>query len=120
MVKYVMFGFQDGITVDTAANPAQAGDVISLYATEEGQTTPVGVDGKFAAVSLRRPVLPVTVTIGGENAEISYAGGAPGAVTGLMQINARIPSGIPTGAVVPVALRVGNASGQAGVTIAVR
>ncbi len=111
---------QDGITVNTAANPAEVGDVVSLFATGEGQTSPVGVDGKLAVVPLPQPVLPVTVTIGGQNAEILYAGGAPGAVAGLMQINVRIPSGIPTGAAVPVALRVGNASAQAGVTVAVR
>ena len=78
------------------------------------------MDGKIAAVPLPQPVLPVTITIGGQNAQILYAGGAPGAVAGLMQINARIPSGIPTGPAVPVTLRVGNASAQAGVTIAVR
>ena len=111
---------QDGITVNSAAKPAQTGDVISLFATGEGQTTPAGVDGKLAADPLPQPVLPVTVTIGGQNAQILYAGGAPGAVAGLMQINVRIPSGVPTGAAVPVEVRVGNASGQAGVTIAVR
>jgi uncharacterized protein (TIGR03437 family) len=111
---------QDGVTVNTAAKPAQTGDVISLFATGEGQTSPAGVDGKLAAVPLPQPVLPVTVTIGGQNAQILYAGGAPGLVAGLIQINVRIPSGIPTGAAVPVAVRVGNASSQAGVTIAVR
>ena len=111
---------QDGVTVNTAANRAPIGDVISLFVTGEGQTTPAGVDGKLAAVPLPKPVLPVTVTMGGQNAEILYAGGAPGAVAGLMQINARIPSGIQTGAAVPVVVRVGNASSQAGVTIAVR
>lgn len=110
---------QDGITVNTAANSAQTGDVISLFATGEGQTAPAGVDGKLAAVPLPQPFLPVTVTIGGQNAEILYAGGAPGAVAASMQINARIPSGIQTGTAVPVALRVGNDSAQAGVTSAV-
>jgi uncharacterized protein (TIGR03437 family) len=111
---------QDGITVNTVAKPAQTGDVISLFATGEGQTSPAGVDGQLAAAPLPQPVLPVTVTIGGQNAQILYAGGAPGLVAGLMQINVRIPSGIQTGPAVPVAVRVGNASSQAGVTIAVR
>jgi sugar lactone lactonase YvrE len=31
---------QDGTTINDAANPANVGDIISLYATGEGQTTP--------------------------------------------------------------------------------
>jgi uncharacterized protein (TIGR03437 family) len=36
-----------------------------------------------------------------------------------MQVNVQIPAGIQTGNTVPVILRVGNASSQGGVTIAV-
>jgi uncharacterized protein (TIGR03437 family) len=39
---------------------------------------------------------PATVTIGGANALVDYAGLAPGFV-GLYQINARVPSGLPAG-----------------------
>ena len=48
-----------------------------------------------------------------------YAGGAPGEVAGVMQINVQIPSGITPGNAVPVVVQVGNATSQAGVTIAV-
>jgi uncharacterized protein (TIGR03437 family) len=110
---------QDGFTSNTAANPAKIGDVISLYATGEGQTTPSGVDGKPASVPLPQPNLPVTVTIGGQTVKPQYAGGAPGEVAGVMQINAQIPSGIQTGNAVPVVVLVGGIPSQAGVTIAV-
>jgi uncharacterized protein (TIGR03437 family) len=40
--------------------------------------------------------------------------------SGVLQIDARIPGGIQTGSAVPVVLRVGNTSSQAGVTIAVQ
>jgi uncharacterized protein (TIGR03437 family) len=111
---------QDGVTVNTAATPTKIGDIISLYATGEGQTTPAGVDGKPASVPYPQPNLTVTATVGGQNAQVKYAGGAPGEVAGLMQVNVQIPPGIAAGDAVPVVLRVGSASSQGGVTIAVR
>jgi uncharacterized protein (TIGR03437 family) len=78
------------------------------------------VDGKPASVPYPHPNLPVTATVGGQNATVIYAGGAPGEVAGLMQTNVQIPAGIATGNSVPVVLRVGSASSQSGVTIAVR
>jgi len=111
-------------SVNTAANPAKVGSYISIYATGEGQTTPAGVDGKLAPSTVPpyppQPNLPVTVTIGGKNVTPIYAGGAPGEVAGLMQVNVQIPSGIQTGSAIPVTVQVGNASSQAGVTIAVQ
>jgi uncharacterized protein (TIGR03437 family) len=111
---------QDGVTVNTAATPTETGDIISLYATGEGQTTPAGVDGKPASVPYPYPNLTVTATVGGLDAPVKYAGGAPGLVAGLMQVNIQIPSGIQTGDAVLVFLRVGSAFSQGGVTIAVR
>jgi uncharacterized protein (TIGR03437 family) len=110
---------QDGITLNSAAAPARIGDIISFYATGEGQTTPPGVDGKPASAPYPSPNLPVTVTVGGQSASVKYFGGAPGLVAGLMQVNVQIPAGIQTGDAVPVVLRVGSASSQPGVMIAV-
>jgi uncharacterized protein (TIGR03437 family) len=110
---------QDG-TLNGAAIPARVGDIISLFATGEGQTTPLGVDGKPATVPLPSPNLTVRATIGGQPAQVQYAGGAPGEVAGLMQVNVQMPVGIQTGNAVPVVLSVGNVSSQIGVTIAVR
>jgi len=62
----------------------------------------------------------VTVTIGGTTVIPQYAGGAPGEVAGVMQINVQIPSGIQTGNAVPVIVQMGNVSSQAQVTIAVQ
>lgn len=107
-------------SINSTAKPAHVGDVITLFATGEGQTSPTGVDGKPAAQPLPRPVLPVTVTIGGQTAQVQYAGGAPGEVAGVMQVNVTIPSGIQTGSAVPVVLQVGTAASPAGVTLAVQ
>jgi len=93
-------------TVNTAANPAKIGASIILYATGEGQTSPGGVDGKVGGSS---PILPVKVTIGGVPATYSTSG-APGQVSGVMQINVQIPTSVQPGGYVPVVLQVGDAS----------
>jgi uncharacterized protein (TIGR03437 family) len=108
------------LSFNTTASPAHIGDVISLFGTGEGQTNPGGLDGTLGAASPPQASLPVTVTIGGQLAQVQYAGGVGGQVAGLMQINARIPSGILPGDAVPVLLQVGNASSPSGVAISVR
>ena len=108
---------QDG-SLNSTANPARLGSFISIYGTGEGQTVPAGVDGKPASDPLPRPVLPVTVTIGGQQAQVQYAGSAPGLV-GTLQINAQIPNGIQPGSAVPVAVKVGSVTSRSAVTIAV-
>jgi uncharacterized protein (TIGR03437 family) len=107
-------------SVNSPANPASTGSVVSIFATGEGQTSPAGIDGKPGSDPVPHPILPVSVTIGGQTVTPIYAGGAPGNVAGLVQVNVQIPSGIQTGSAVPVLVKVGNASSKAGVTIAVR
>jgi uncharacterized protein (TIGR03437 family) len=112
---------EDG-SINSMTHQAAIGDIITLFATGEGQTVPAGVDGKLANTPLPHPVLPVTVTIGGQTVKPLYAGGAPGAVAGMMQINVQIPNGISwIGSTydVPIVLQVGNTVSQAGVTITV-
>lgn len=110
---------EDG-SLNSAARPAAIGDVITLFATGEGQTMPAGIDGKLAGNPAPSPLLPVTLTIGGPQAAVVYAGGAPGSPAGVMQINARIPAGITAGDAVPVVLQVGDVQTPQSVTIAVR
>ena len=42
--------------------------------------------------------------------DVLYAGGTPGQVAGLMQLNLQIPNGMQSGGYVPVVLQVGDAS----------
>ncbi|HTS31536.1 MAG TPA: hypothetical protein VMH81_36945, partial [Bryobacteraceae bacterium] len=49
----------------------RAGSVIQIYATGEGQTNPPGKTGSIASGE-NSPVLPVRVTIGGIDAQVSY------------------------------------------------
>ncbi len=95
------------------------GGLISLRATGEGHTAPAGVDGRIAGSSPARPLLPVRVTVGGIPATVQYAGGAPGQVAGLMQVNVQIPTGVQPGGYVPVVLQVADGSSSPAVWIAV-
>ncbi len=106
-------------SLNSAANPAQPGDIIVMYATGEGQTVPPGEDGKLAEPPFPEPVLPVEVVIGALPANVLYFGAAPD-FTGLVQINAEIPEGLETAALssegvasngnaVPVSASVGGA-----------
>jgi uncharacterized protein (TIGR03437 family) len=64
-------------------------------------------------------LLPVSVSIGGVNASVQYAGEAPGLVSGVMQINVTVPSSIAASVSTPVVVTVGTAS-SATVTIATK
>jgi uncharacterized protein (TIGR03437 family) len=107
-------------SINSSSTPVPTGGIISLFGTGEGQSSPAGVDGKPAVAPLPAPVLPVNVTIGGVTVnDLQYVGGAPGVVAGLLQINVAIPASVTPGSAVPVVIRVGEATSQAGVTIAV-
>jgi uncharacterized protein (TIGR03437 family) len=99
------------------SNPATAGSVVMIFATGEGQTDPPGVDGALTAEVPRSPLLPVSVTIGGRQAQVQYAGPLAG-VAGMLQVNVLVPDGVEAGPAVPVVLTVGDASSQAAVTLA--
>ena len=109
---------QDGLTVNSRTRPAKKGDIVSIYATGEGQTSPAGTDGLVASKLYPKPSRPVQVFVNGKPVDVFYAGAAPGAVAGLFQVNARIPADTPSGDV-PLEIRVGDAASQPGLTVAV-
>jgi uncharacterized protein (TIGR03437 family) len=103
----------------TADNPATGGEVLTLFATGEGATTPPGVDGKPAAAPLPLPRLPVKILIDGLEAELLYAGGAPGQVAGVMQVNFVMPGG-GVGQLRRIQLQVGEKTSPDTVTVPTR
>jgi uncharacterized protein (TIGR03437 family) len=110
---------QDG-SANSASNPATGGSIVVLYATGAGTLNPAVPDGTIVtSTSLPAPMLPVGVTINGQKADIVYAGAAPQLVAGMIQINARVPTGITAGDAA-VVVTVGTASSPSGCTIAVR
>jgi len=111
---------QDG-TPNSTDSPADRGSVIVLYGTGAGQTSPAGDDGMISSgLPLPAPILPVTVFIDHQPAEVVYAGAAPGMVEGILQINARVPSTATSGDGIPVMFKVGNYSSPNTVTLSVR
>jgi uncharacterized protein (TIGR03437 family) len=108
---------QDG-QVNSASNPAAQGSILVLYGTGEGQTSPAGVDGNVATADFPKPVLGVTVQVGGRTADILYAGAAPGFVSGVFQMNIQLPPGL-TGTVT-LEVRIGTAATPSGVTVSIR
>ena len=92
-------------SLNAPGHPARAGDIVVLYATGEGVTTPPVGDGVPAADPYPQPAAAVTLLIEGQPADLLYAGSAPDFV-GLMQINARVPAGVSGEA--PVTLAAGT------------
>ena len=85
------------LTPHTAATPQPAGAILAFYLTGQGTVNPAIPDGSAA------PVAPLSMldgtaqaTIGGQPAEVTFAGLAPG-YAGLAQVNVRIPQGLSPG-----------------------
>jgi trimeric autotransporter adhesin len=110
---------QGSQTWNTSASPVPQGTVITLYATGSGQGSPPVPDGTPNGAGFDYPVLPVTATIGGVAAGVGYVGGDTGLPPGMIRVDLSVPSGV-TGSAVPVAIKIGSASSQPGVTIAVK
>ena len=113
-------------TLNSSSNPAKIGDTVLLYLTGEGNynssvlgtgTTNTGyiIPGSLSPLSQMNP-LP-TVTIGGANATVSYAGPIVGSILGLLQLNVVVPTGSTTGVSTPVVITIGGNATQAGVTL---
>jgi uncharacterized protein (TIGR03437 family) len=110
---------QDGVTLAEPGTPVARGEVVIIYCSGLGPVSPAVAAGRPApSAPLSSVVNPVTVTIGGQEAQVLFAGLAPG-FSGLYQINAFVPANADTGDAVEVVL---EAAGQRSrpVTIAVR
>jgi uncharacterized protein (TIGR03437 family) len=105
-------------SLNSAGNPAAGGSIVTLFATGQGVTSPQSTTGRAAAAPYPQPVAPVRVSIGGQDAEILFAGSAPGTV-GVLQVNIGLPVGV-AGNTVPVLLTVGEATSQKGVVVSVQ
>jgi minor extracellular serine protease Vpr len=83
--------------VVTSTNPAHRGQTIQLFANGLGPVTNQPATGDPAGgTSLAQTKSPATVTIGGQQATVSFSGLAPG-FAGLYQINATVPAGLSAG-----------------------
>jgi uncharacterized protein (TIGR03437 family) len=111
---------QDG-SLNGPVNPAARSSVIVIFGTGQGPIWPPLATGQLAPLAgpLSTAQLKVSVTIGGQPAQVQFAGMAPN-FAGLLQVNVQIPESAPAGPAVPLLLTIGNASSQQNVTLAVR
>ncbi len=117
----------DGRTLLSAAGvvpggvPAKPGDVVVLYGTGFGFSEPVYQSGEIVAgqAKLRDAY---TISVGGTlltAADILYAGLAPGSISGLYQLNVRLPQSLADGDI-PVVVTMGGVASPATATIPVK
>jgi uncharacterized protein (TIGR03437 family) len=111
-----------------AVTPAEQKEILTFFAVGAGTTTPPSVDGATVNGPYPTPNGQVSLDflIPGPNgaptrvpAPISYAGAAPGLVSGVLQVNAAVPPNVPSGANV-VVLTVGANSSPAVATVQVK
>ena len=112
----------DGALI-TAANPAQPGDVLIIFVTGIGDVSNQPPSGAAALGSpLATANLTPTVTVGGAQSQVFFAGLAPFFV-GLGQVNIQLPSdfaqtaalraGAAQGATLPLVIAFGESRSQA-------
>jgi len=73
-------------TVNSAANPAKAGSIVSIWATGTGSIYPRPPDGQISTAAQDYGCCQVDIGV------VFYAGAAPGMVAGVVQINFQIPA----------------------------
>ncbi len=85
------------------SHPASAGDVLVIYCTGLGPVDQTVAAGSAGPSSPPANVLnPVTATVGGQNANVTFAGLAPQLT--VYQINLVVPAGVTPGSDVPIVL----------------
>lgn len=82
----------------TPSNPAHPGETLVLFATGLGPAKGVEIGQPFPNSPPAPVIAPIEISVNGTAAEVSYAGGYPGAVDGY-QVNFSLPSGMAPGAV---------------------
>ena len=112
---------EPSLSLNSPLNPAQRGAYVAIYSTGAGAVSQTLDAGSLAPLA-NPPQLAssVAVTIGGQLAQVTYAGASPGLVLGLTQINVRVPMNAPSGPAVPVTLIVDGIAAQNTVTMAVQ
>jgi uncharacterized protein (TIGR03437 family) len=100
------------------ATPLKPGESIVIYCTGLGavnQTIAAGAAAPTAPVST---VNTVSVSIGGQNVPVSFAGLVPG-YPGIYQVTGTVPANAPTGTNIPIAVSVAGVT-SAAVQVAVQ
>jgi len=98
-------------TLNTVASPAPAGSIVVVFMTGQGLVDqPVETGGPAPNIPLARPLLRVSLTVGGRPARVHFAGLTLYSV-GLMQVNLEVPD-LPAGDH-PVVVTIGGKASNA-------
>ena len=84
------------LNVITASNPVSRGQTVALYLNGLGPVNNQPADGVAAKDATSTTVTTPTITIGGQQATVTFSGLAPG-FADLYQVNATVPTGISAG-----------------------
>ena len=79
-----------------STSPAHPGEVLIMYLVGMGATNPSTPTGQQTTGPLEPAVVQPIVTVGSQQAVVSFAGLSPGGI-GLYQINFQVPAGVPAG-----------------------
>ena len=102
----------DGSIV-TPANAAESGETLIAYLAGVGDLNDPPVTGEPAGANpLSTTVVTPTVLVNGIEVVADFSGLTPGLV-GLVQVNFRMPAGLPSGARVSIEIRYSDVSTQA-------
>lgn len=115
-------------TINSAKNAATRGAPIAIYVTGMGElvdaTWENGAVLPSSGGAVKLADATCRVDIDGQPAVVTYAGSSPGAVAGLVQVNAIVPPTARTGASIPITVSIGATATsrrtQSGVTFAVK
>jgi uncharacterized protein (TIGR03437 family) len=98
-------------------NPVSSGQTVTIMCTGLGDVVPALITG-MAPNERAQSVAPVTVSIGGQEATVMFAGLTPDSAF-IYRVVAKLPDAVPSGSEVPVMIAAGSVSSPP-VTIAVR
>lgn len=105
------------LALNNDGTPALRGSVVVLYASGEGLP---GQDGQIVTRASSAIPAGLSVQIGGANATVLYAGPVVGLVSGITQIDARVPTTATAAKNAPVQLTVNGVVSPAGTTLSVK
>ena len=118
MNQYDTSGNYQGI--NSGSNPASPGWVLVLYVTGEG-SIPSAVTGSVTSAANIKPLVGApTVLVDQLPATVQYYGEAAGDVSGVLQINVLIPTGIRTSQADTISFTIGGNTSQSGVTVQIK
>ncbi|MEZ5356640.1 MAG: hypothetical protein R2762_28725 [Bryobacteraceae bacterium] len=106
-------------SINTPSARAPKGSIVSFYLTGGGLFEREVLTGAILEATSLRLRSSVRFFIGGLQADMQYAGQAPGNAAGILQFNVYVPLELIGGAAVPVTARIGEQFSQPGVTMAI-